>query len=65
MRAAKEDARAEQMRLEQQWKNALQHKSELEAASQIAKEQLQNLKDTKQKEDAEHAESVSKLKKQM
>ena len=53
------------MRLEQQWKNALQLKSEVEAASQIAQEQLQTLKDTKQKEDAEHVDMMAKLKRQM
>jgi uncharacterized protein YpuA (DUF1002 family) len=53
------------MRLEQQWKNALQLKSEVEAASQIAQEQLQTLKDTKQKEDAEHVDLMAKLKRQM
>jgi hypothetical protein len=41
------------------------HKSELEASSQIVTEQLKSIKELKLREDAEHSEIVTKLKKQV
>lgn len=53
VREAKEMARAEQIRLEGVWKEALQSKSEVEANNEILKEQLDQLKEAKSKDNEE------------
>ena len=61
VREAKDEARGEQQRVEGQYKEVLMKKSELEANSQILKEQLDNIKEAKTKDDEENAQTISKL----
>mmetsp|Transcript_31778 Transcript_31778/g.39528 ORF Transcript_31778/g.39528 Transcript_31778/m.39528 type:complete len:90 (+) Transcript_31778:624-893(+) len=51
---SKEEARSEKERLEQTQKQTLLQKSELEANLQILRDQLDNVKEAKQKDDDEN-----------
>lgn len=65
LREAREEARQEKEKLEAQSKQYLLQKSELEANNQILTEQLENIKEAKQKDDEENGASILKLRSQL
>ena len=65
LREAKEEAQKEQEKLSQLNKQSLLQKSELEANNQILKEQLDNLKESKEKDDEENTATILSLRKQL
>ena len=58
LREAREEARQEKNQLDGQLKEAVMQKSELEANNQILKDQLDNLKEVKEKDDLENSEQM-------
>ena len=65
LREAKDEAREEKEKLEASNKQTLLQKSEMEANNQILREQLENVKESKQKDDEENAATILKLRSQL
>ena len=65
LREAQDETRQEQEKLSALQKSSLLAKSELEANNQILQEQLANIKEAKEKDDEESAQTILSLRKQL